>query len=63
MKIGFLKGRVFIEVHEDMYHKIPDMLDHAVKMVEARQLGSRINWTRFVQAVEEKNGAPLDITR
>ncbi len=63
VKIGFLKGRVFIEVHEDIYQKIPNMLDHTIKLVDDRQLGSRINWTRLVQAVEEKNGAPLDITR
>jgi L,D-transpeptidase ErfK/SrfK len=63
VKIGFLKGRGFIEVHEDIYHKIPSMLEHAVKLIDARQLGTKINWTRLVQAVEEKNGAPLDITR
>jgi L,D-transpeptidase ErfK/SrfK len=63
VKIGFLRGRVFVEVHEDIYNKIPDMLDHAAKLIDARQLGSRINWTRLVQAVEERNGAPLDITR
>ncbi|MBM4288086.1 MAG: L,D-transpeptidase [Deltaproteobacteria bacterium] len=63
VKIGFLKGRIFIEVHEDVYHKIPDLLQHAIKQVEARQLGDRINWSRFVRAVEERNGAPLDITR
>ena len=27
------------------------------------RLGGKINWTRLVQAVEEQNGAPLDITR
>jgi hypothetical protein len=39
------------------------MMDHAVKLVDTRRLGTRINWTRLVQAVEEKNGAPMDITR
>jgi hypothetical protein len=53
---------VFIEVHEDIYLKIPDMLEHIVKLIDARQLGSRVNWNRVVQAVEERNGAPMDIT-
>ncbi len=37
--------------------------DHTVKLIAERQLESRINWTRLVQAIEEKNGAPLDISR
>ncbi len=39
------------------------MMDHTVKLIDERQLGSRINWIRPVQAVEERNGAPLDISR
>ena len=26
VKFGFLKGRIFVEVHQDIYFKIPDML-------------------------------------
>ena len=31
VKIGFLKGRTYVEVHEDIYSKIPDMLQYAMK--------------------------------
>ena len=63
VKFGFLHGRTFVEVHEDIYFKIPDMLHYAIKKVQDRNLAAAINWTRFLQAVEEKTGAPVDITR
>lgn len=63
VKVGFRYGRIFIEVHQDVYRKIPDLLRHAQKLIAAHQLGGSIDWTRFLKAVEEKNGAPVDITR
>lgn len=63
VKFGYLRGRIFVEVHEDIYFKIPDMFNYALKKLEARGLAGRINWTRFIRAVEERTGAPVDITR
>ncbi len=63
VKFGFLKGRIFVEVHEDIYLKIPDMLRYAIKRVQDKGLAGQIDWRRFVQAVEERSGAPMDITR
>jgi L,D-transpeptidase ErfK/SrfK len=63
VKFGFLKGRIFVEVHEDIYHKIPNMLRYAIKRLQDKGLAGRVNWRRFLQAVEEQNGAPRDITR
>ncbi len=63
VKIGFLKGRVFVEVHEDIYLKIPDMLQYAVKRLKDKGLADKINWTAFLRAVEEQTGAPVDISR
>jgi L,D-transpeptidase ErfK/SrfK len=63
VKIGFLKGRIFVEVHEDIYFKIPDMLKYAITRLNNRGLAGRINWTKFLRAVAEQSGAPVDITR
>ena len=63
VKFGYLKGRIFVEVHEDIYHKIPDMLQYAMKRLQQKDLAGRINWYRFLQAVAESTGAPVDITR
>ena len=63
VKFGFLNGRIFVEIHEDIYFKIPDLLPYAVKRLHEKGLAGKINWPRFVRAVEEQNGAPVDITR
>jgi L,D-transpeptidase ErfK/SrfK len=63
VKFGYLWGRIFVEVHEDIYFKIPDMFNYALKKAEARGLAGRINWTRFIQSVEERTGAPVDISK
>ena len=63
VKFGYLRGHIFIEVHEDIYYKIPNMFNYALRKLEARGLAGHINWTRFIRAVEERTGAPVDITR
>ncbi|MGA7562487.1 MAG: L,D-transpeptidase family protein [Desulfobaccales bacterium] len=63
VKIGYLHGRIFIEVHEDIYSKIPDMLQYAIKQVQERGLAGRIDWQKVLKAVAEESGAPLEITR
>ncbi len=63
VKIGYLKGRIFVEVHQDIYAKIPDMLQYAIKKLQDHNLTNRINWAKFLQAVEEQKGAPVDISR
>jgi L,D-transpeptidase ErfK/SrfK len=63
VKFGFLQGRTYVEVHQDIYQRIPDMLQYAIKRLHDRSLTGRINWDRFIRAVEEKTGAPVDISR
>ncbi len=63
VKIGYLKGRIFVEVHQDIYAKVPDMLRYAIKKVQDHGLGRQIDWLKFLQAVEEQSGAPVDISR
>jgi L,D-transpeptidase ErfK/SrfK len=63
VKFGYLHGRIYMEVHEDIYYKVPDMLRYARKRLQDRDLAGRINWHRFLQTVEEKTGAPVDISR
>ncbi|HEY9073077.1 MAG TPA: hypothetical protein VIN67_03005 [Desulfobaccales bacterium] len=56
-------GRIFVEIHQDIYFKVPDMLKYAMQHLEDHNLAGRINWPKFLQAVEEQSGAPVDITR
>jgi L,D-transpeptidase ErfK/SrfK len=63
VKFGFLKGRIFVEVHEDIYQRIPDMRQYALKKLSDQGFAGQINWNRFLRAAEESTGAPVDISR
>jgi len=63
VKFGFLKGRVFVEVHEDIYYKVGDMFRYALRKLESKGLSGQINWLKFLKAVEEQSGAPVDISK
>jgi L,D-transpeptidase ErfK/SrfK len=62
-KIGFLQGRIFLEVHEDVYFKIPSMLLHVLKMLENRGLLEMVDMNRVLRTVEEKTGVPVEISK
>jgi L,D-transpeptidase ErfK/SrfK len=61
--IGFRQGRIFLSVHEDVYFKIRSMILHVLNLLEQQGLADRVNMRKVMQAVEEQNGMPLDITR
>jgi L,D-transpeptidase ErfK/SrfK len=61
-KIGFRQGRIFLSVHEDVYMKIPSMILHVLNLVEQHGLAHQVNLRKVMQAVEEQNGMPIDIT-
>jgi L,D-transpeptidase ErfK/SrfK len=62
-KIGFRQGRIYLSVHEDVYFKIRSMILHVLTMLEQRGLSDQVNMRKVMQAVEEQNGLPVDITR
>jgi len=62
-KIGFRQGRIYLSVHEDVYFKIRSMILHVLNMLEQRGLADQVNMRKVMQAVEEQNALPLDITR
>jgi len=62
-KIGFRQGRIYLSVHEDVYFKIQSMILHVLNLLEQRGLADQVNMRKVMQAVEEQNGLPLDVTR
>jgi len=62
-KIGFRQGRIYLSVHEDVYFKIRSMILHVLTMLEQRGLADQVDMRKVMQAVEEQNDLPLDITR
>jgi L,D-transpeptidase ErfK/SrfK len=63
VKIGFRQEHIYLSVHEDVYFKIPSMMLHVLNLLEQRGLADKVNMRQVMQAVEEQNGLPVDITR
>jgi len=63
IKIGFKDNHIFIEVHPDIYHKIPDLLLHSAKKLFTYRIWEEVDLDLLVQALEEQTGIPVDITR
>ena len=62
VKIGFKEGRIFIEVHEDIYHRIPDPLQFALKKLEEKGIKNLVELEKVKEALDQRNGVPVDIT-
>ncbi len=62
IKLGVREGRIFAEIHPDIYHRIIDFKAYAQKKLAQHSMAGRTDPTRYWQAVHEKNGLPVDIT-
>jgi lipoprotein-anchoring transpeptidase ErfK/SrfK len=56
------EGRVFLEVHQDVYSKSTGLAAEAKKLIEKNQLADRIDWKKFDSVVKQKLGIAEDIT-
>ncbi|MBW1917822.1 MAG: L,D-transpeptidase family protein [Deltaproteobacteria bacterium] len=63
VKIGFRQGRVYLEVNQDFYHKIPDLLTYTLNRLENRGLITEVDYSRVIKVVEEKLGIPEEVTK
>jgi L,D-transpeptidase ErfK/SrfK len=63
IKFGESKGHVYVEVHDDLYRRIPNLQRAALALARQARLTQRIDTERLRQAVGEKRGIPVDVTR
>ncbi|MBI5583278.1 MAG: L,D-transpeptidase family protein [Deltaproteobacteria bacterium] len=63
VKIGFKQGRIFAEVHPDIYSRIPDLTAYGHGKVQKHKWADRIDLDLFTQVLQEAKGIPVDITR
>jgi L,D-transpeptidase ErfK/SrfK len=63
VKIGERKGRVFVEVHQDVYQVFEDLQSHARTVVAKARLDDRVDPERLQLAVKQQLGIPIDVTR
>ena len=55
-------GRVYLEVHRDVYNKSASPVTEARKMVESQKLSELIDWEKFNAVVRRKSGVAEDIS-
>jgi len=55
-------GRIFIEVHRDIYHKVDVSLIALEQMAQDEMLSDRIDWSRAADVLEQKDGVARDVT-
>ncbi len=58
IKIAIKGNIVLMEVHKDVYGKVPDMYRHALKMIYALDLVDKVDFQRVKNTVEYKSGVP-----
>jgi lipoprotein-anchoring transpeptidase ErfK/SrfK len=55
-------GKIFIEVHQDIYEKGIDYLATANNLINKLNLSDRINWSTFKTVLKQKSGVAVDIS-
>ena len=63
VKIGFQLGRIFIEVHPDIYGKVGNLVDYGLKKVSNEKWVDRIDLEAVTRALQEPKGLPIDVTK
>jgi L,D-transpeptidase ErfK/SrfK len=63
VKLGTRDGRIFVEVHRDVYQMHSDLEALALAEIAAAGVGERVDRDRLRSAVEARSGVPTDVTR
>ena len=61
VKIGAEDGKIFIEVHPDIYGRIPDMAAHIRRRLTEMGLWSSISHEAVNNAIQKQNGIPIRV--
>jgi hypothetical protein len=63
VKVGTRDGRVFVEVHKDLYGTQPGPYREAVAALQRMGLLNRVDDRKLMQMVSEQSGVPMEVTR
>jgi lipoprotein-anchoring transpeptidase ErfK/SrfK len=56
------QGRVFLEVHQDVYGKSSGLGLEARRLIEKQNLSGQVNWQKVESIVQRKSGVAEDVT-
>lgn len=63
VKLGVLNGKVYAEVHEDIYKIVPDLWQEAQTIAQANGWADMIDPRLLLKALMAKTGMPVDVTK
>lgn len=63
VKVGEDAGQIFVEIHADLYRKIPDLEHYALGQVQRAGVAARVDRQLLRAAVKEQSGVPTNVTR
>lgn len=63
IKFGEREGQIYVEVHEDIYKRIPNLERAAFQLAQRQRVLDRVDAVQLRQAVREKRGIPVAVTR
>ena len=63
IKLGEADGRLYVEVHDDVYKRVGNLERQAFQLVHAARLDAQVDPERLRAAVRERRGVPVDVTR
>lgn len=63
VKIGERNGRVYVEVHDDIYGQQPGRWRHAIGELEKAELLDLVDEDKLHAAISEMRGIPVDVSR
>jgi L,D-transpeptidase ErfK/SrfK len=61
--IASIGGRLFLEVHRDIYGKQPSIEAELKQLAESKILASRIDWSRAGDIIRRQDGIARDVTQ
>jgi L,D-transpeptidase ErfK/SrfK len=62
VKIGAREGRIYAEVHRDIYNLLPAPYREALRLIDKFGWRARVDIKRVQRAVLEQSGVPMDVT-
>jgi L,D-transpeptidase ErfK/SrfK len=62
VKVGARDGRIYVEVHKDIYERIPGPYREALRLIDKFGWRARVDLKRVQRAVAEQSGVPIDVT-
>jgi L,D-transpeptidase ErfK/SrfK len=57
------EGKIFLEVHRDIYGKFKDIRDLVKKIIEERSLSDKVDWQKIDLVLKEKHGVAEEVTK